>query len=426
MTRLSVAFIALGASCFGGAGGSTSPSCDVPSVAFAVPTEHKTPFPYDAKPGDIEVIKVLKDVVYTHARDPKNPWAISHALLAMGPDAELTNQRNAVEYLFEEYAEPFTVCDQTLLRFPASRGSIRIEPHTDLILKALTENGVSPEKKVSVKGQTFTVGDLYRGSLHRAWVVGNETGFGPDGASRDTTAHWNDVPWALQGLSSYASPGLAWKAAGGRAMTMDGFTHAAVERLDQETQALQIARQSGQTFNKQDASRAGGLVSMTCGGAHMVQGVGHALGRGFGEATDKARFDEQVQILFWRYRAELDTYTRALETQPRYRTLLMMQRLKFLGHFVETTHKLAMLGLLNPDPQQRAIMNEATGQLLATTMVLVKTGIFQNLGKLMDPKTPQVYDGVITNEQLYLDYVGDSAHAYRGLDLAIGHGVYRF
>ena len=157
-----------------------------------------------------------------------------------------------------------------------------------------------------------------------------------------------------------------------------------------------------------------------------LQGTAHALGRGFGESGDKARFQAQVDILFWRYQSELDTYTEMLQTQPRYRTLIMMQRLKFLGHFLETTHKLVILGQLQPDAEQERIMRDASIQLIATVAVLQQTGILANIHKLVEPDTPEVYPGVITNEQLYLDYLGDSAHGYRGLDLALGHGIYLY
>lgn len=403
------------------------PVCEsIPEIDWRMPETRTTPVPYTPNEADVALVKMLKDVVYTHARDPKNPWAVSHALLAIGPDAILTNDKKAVDYLFEEYAETFEVCGETLIRFPRSRGDIRIEPHTDLILKALTENAVPPETPVTVQGKKLTVGHLYRGSLHRAWVEGSTVPFGPGDGPGDQTNNWNDVPWALQGLTAYGPKGLTWTAEGGRKMDMDAFVHATVDRLDAESQALQVAQQAGQTFNKVEFAKAGGLVSMTCGGAHMLQGTAHALGRGYGEEGDRTRYQAQIDILFWRYQAELDAYTEALQTQPRYRTLIMMQRLKFLGHFLETTHKWAILGLFVPDEAQHQTMRDATVQLLATGYVLNQQGIYANLSKMIDPATPVIYPGLITNEQLYLDYVGDSAHAYRGLDLAIGHGKYAY
>lgn len=424
-----------GASCTGTPSAPEAPPepvcAAVPQVAWRLPqNEARTPYAIPGEDSVIKAAKTLKDVVYTHARDPDNPWAASHAMLAIGPTTELTNGKLAVDHLFAEYAETFEVCGETLVRFPRSRGETRVEPHTDLILKAVTEAGLSPDQPVTVQGQAYTLGHLYRGSLHRAWVGGADDGVVPYGPPTEgagsTTAHWNDTPWALQGLATWAPADLAWTAVGDHPMDLNRFTHASVQRIDLESQALQLQQRNGQTFDKQASARAGGLVSMTCGGAHMLQGSAYALARGFGDDTDKAVYARQIGLLFWRYQAELDAYTKLIETQPKYRTLLMMQRLKFLGHFLETTHKWAAMGLFRPNEDQDRIMREAAAQLVATVAVLQATGIYANLDKLADPGLQQVYPGVITNEQLYLDYVGDSAHAYRGLDLALGHGTVRY
>lgn len=411
-----------------------APTVVEPQSCTAVPEfrlpekEGRTPHPIPADETVVGAAMALKTVVRDHARDPNNPWAVSHALLAIGPELTLTNDKLAIDYLFEEYAETFEACGETLVRFPRKRGDIRIEPHTDLILKALTEIGVSPDRKVTVQGKPFTVGHLYRGSLYRAWVAEDgKVPYGPiDAKAANDLDAWNDTPWALQGLASWAPADLSWTARGDRKMNLDTFTHAAVERIDADSQALQIQQKAGQSFDKVAAAKAGGLVKMTCGGAHMLQGTGHALARGFGDEADKERYAAQIALLFWRYEDELKVYNQMLETQPRYRTLIMMQRLKFLGHFLETTHKWVILGLLQPDAEQERIMQDAAVQLVATVAVLHNTGILPNLGKLAEPDTPPVYPGVITNEQLYLDYVGDSAHGYRGLDLALGHGILRY
>ena len=45
----------------------------------------------------------LKKFVSKYGRDPDNPWAAGHALLAFGPKMQLSNKELAVEYLFEQY-----------------------------------------------------------------------------------------------------------------------------------------------------------------------------------------------------------------------------------------------------------------------------------------------------------------------------------
>ena len=104
-----------------------------------------TPVPIPADAPEVRTARnVLRRVVQDHARDPNNPWAIVHALLAMGPELTLSNQANAVEYLFKEYGQLESKGGTPMIKFPVKRGDIRIEPHRDLILKALTEIGGPP------------------------------------------------------------------------------------------------------------------------------------------------------------------------------------------------------------------------------------------------------------------------------------------
>ena len=248
----------------------------LPAVAWRVAVDPlRSPA---AAPGDDAFMAAraqLLQVVTERARDPNNPWAIGHGMLALGKDAVLTNDVGAVDHLFAAYAEELVVGEETLVRFPAARGDIRIEPHADLVLKVLTEVGVQPDRAVVVAGQPHTVGDLYRGSMARAWVDGNDTGF----------ASWNDTPWALQGLAALGPDTLTWTALGGHEMSLDGFTSASVAKLRSETAFLREARANGTTVEK----RRQFIFDYTCGGSHFFQGAAYAVGRGYGTDEDRDR-----------------------------------------------------------------------------------------------------------------------------------------
>ena len=92
-----------------------------------------------------------------------------------------------------------------------------------------------------------------------------------------------------------------------------------------------------------------------------------------------------------------------------------MQRLKFTGHFLESMHKMAALGLYEPTDQQRVLLTGVADQLVLTVEALGQQGVFDQLDALKTAK-PQVY----------LDIVGDSAHAVRGLKLALGQDAIRY
>ena len=84
------------------------------------------------------------------------------------------------------------------------------------------------------------------------------------------------------------------------------------------------------------------------------------------------------------------------------------------GHWLESAHKMAIAGLLTPDSDQQAMMAQVIDIVVATTRELKALGALDNLDQIR-----------AQNEQLYLDLVGDSAHAIRGLELATGRGGYR-
>jgi hypothetical protein len=244
-------------------------------------------------------------------------------------------------------------------------------------------------------------------------VKGTSTGFDDGGC--------NDAPWALQALATWAPDDLAWKAEGGRPMTMDGFTDAIVETLVQETRFLTDARGAGQIPQK-DTRR--GIFRYTCGGQHLVMGAAYAVGRGFGSEQHRATMCEQRDLLRWRIDVELaalDPHLQSGQLDPATAALLLSQRLKFLGHWLETTHKILALRLCEPTEEDTAATARVAAELVRTLAALDSLGVWKDLPTL---RTHPTYAGVPRGpEQLYLDLVGDSAHAVRGIDLATGVGT---
>jgi hypothetical protein len=386
-----------------------------PEVTLRLPTqEGRSPRPIALSP-ELEAVRAkLVGVVEGHARDPGNPWAIVHGMLALGPTMRLTNDADPVDWMFEHYGEVHEVGGAELVGFPDRKGEALVEPHTDLILKALTESRVAPDRKVTVAGRPFTVESLYRHSLWQAWVEGRTTGY--------QQGSYNDTPWALQGLSAWAPADLAWTAQKGHPMTMDLFTHEVVSQLDLETQEMQAAMEAGQIVQK-DVRK--GLFRYTCGGQHLLQGAAYAVARGFGGEPDKAVICEQLAVLRWRIDVELSAIDPILSSPDSTRPIqvvLLSQRLKFLGHWLETTHKIGALSVCPLGPDDEASTRRVASELVRTVDALGTLGIWDNVGAVQqDPELETLRNG--GGRQVYLDLVGDSAHAVRGLDLATGKGT---
>ncbi len=389
------------------------PYVRAPTVTLARPTrEGKAPSPI-ARSAELErAYGTLRGIVEKHALDPGDPWAVAHGLLALGPDVKLANGADPLPFLFERYADVVRIADEELIAFPPSEGAIRIEPHTDLLLKTITETGAEPERQVTVDGRTFPLSALWRSSAYEAWVSGKTTSFQDQG--------FNDAPWALQGLAAWAPRGFAWIAKGGREMTLPGFTDAAADTLVEETRLLAEAKARGELVEK-DTRR--GIFRYTCGGQHLIQGVAYAVARGFGSAEDTVRVCEQLDLLVWRIDVELGAIDPIIATAERpIRVVLLEQRLKFLGHFLETVHRVLATKTCNPDPRYLAATERVASELVRTVADLEALGTWNDLPAVRADRTLDQYrkGGA---EQVYLDFVGDSAHAVRGIDLATGRGV---
>lgn len=339
--------------------------------------------------------KILETFLHEHGRDIGNPWALGHTLLALGGDVRLDDGRKAVDALFETYA----IWDATGLTFPQRKGTIRVEPHTDLVLKALTETGLPPTYPVTAQGRSGTLSDLYCASQARSFVSDSAMSYHSN----------NDIPWSLQGLAAWTEPGATWRGEGGGEMSVGQLARRAAETYHAETEFIREARRLGGSFQK----RKQGIFQYTCGGAHLLQGAAYAVARGHGQAEERALLSGAADNLLARYTVEQAAVEAALTAYPQYELKLRVQRLKFLGHFIETLHKLAAFGMVSDNPEVREALARARAELANTVQTISDKGWLSE--SLADIRA--------ADEQAYLDLLGDAAHALRGLRLSTGEGT---
>ncbi len=349
-------------------------------------------------------LTTLGSVIDTYAGDPDNPWAIAHGVLARGPEFRLSDGRPAVPHLFSSFAEERTIGTHSLLGFPRALGEIRVEPHTDLLLKNLGEVGVLPETVYPTRIGDRPVADLYRYTLIKTFLQPAQNKSSYDGP--------NDIPWGVQALAQWAPPGeLQWIASDGTTMDLDDLATFNTAVITQESAFMFDAMQKKQSFTRQGQA----LFAYTCGGSHLVQGASYAIARGYGTPRDRKMVEAQAPLLFYRLPIELDIVDEALKTNPRHKTRLLVQRMKFLGHFLETISKMQAMGLFVPTDDQIRTVEGAAQNLVVTVEALKKAGVFDNMAPLREK-----------DEQLYLDVIGDACHAVRGLELALGRSQMRW
>jgi hypothetical protein len=270
------------------------------------------------------------------------------------------------------------------------------------MLKAMVEAGVSPDRPVTVQGRPHTVGDLYRGAVLASWLV--------PARNHSSFSSPNDMPWTVPALSAWAPPGMFfWTAIDGTPMSLDDLATFTTSVLVAESQNLFQAMEAGAQMQK----RKKGVFAYTCGGSHLLQGTAYAVARG--RSTDLAfkAVQGQIPLHYWRLPQELRVYDEATARAPQHAQVLLVQRLKFLGHWLETAHKLAVLGFYAPTEEQKKQMSGAAQQLALTVEALEQQGVYGAMERLRTE-----------DEQLYLDVIGDSAHALHALRIASGeHGI---
>jgi hypothetical protein len=357
------------------------------------------PRPIADDPKWKEIRALLGPTVERYTADPDNPWAIAHGYLNAGTDLKVWSGELAIDHVFARFAR---LDARGLPTFPESEGSIRVEPHPALLLKSFAEAGFPPDRAISVQSKQTTLADHYRAVLER-------TSFDP-GSKRSSLGTANDMPWALQAIAAWAPPDLEWASDGGTT-SLDAMTDHLVGVLAQETQFLADAMAAQATFER----RGQGIFRYTCGGAHLLQGAAYAVARGYGSTESRARIEQQVAIQFYRYPIERAQTVAAMKAKPEYTDVLLVQRLKFAGHFLETMSKLAALGFYTPDESQQAILRDAALELWEVARAMKQEKLLGDLTAIR-----------AKDEQQFLDIVGDSAHALKGLRLVRGEATVRF
>ena len=359
------------------------------------------PRPIADDPKWKEIRSLLSPTVERYTADPDNPWAIAHGYLNAGTDLKVWSGELAIDHLFARFAR---IDAQGLPSFPESEGSIRVEPHPALLLKSFEEAGFTPDRAVVVQGKNATLADHYRAVLDR-------TSFDP-ATKKSSLGSANDMPWALQAIAAWAPPGnkLKWES-DGVATSLDAMTDHLVAVLANETQFLSEAMAAHATFER----KGQGIFRYTCGGAHLLQGAAYAVARGNGSPDAHELIEAQVAIQFYRYPIERSQTVAAMKAKPEYTDVLLVQRLKFAGHFLESMSKLAALGFYTPDESQQAILRDAALEVWEVARAMKKEKLLGDLTALR-----------AKDEQQFLDIVGDSAHALKGLRLVRGEASVRY
>jgi hypothetical protein len=335
------------------------------------------------------------------AADPRNPWALAHGLEALGEDFLASDGRPAAAVVIHDFLERNVLPDGgpgagAPLGFARyGKDGTPIEPHANHNTRSLVCDARVPLGKVfKARWGPVSVADL---------VDSVKQGFRHAPSSLE---YWKDVGWTLDLFAATQRPGATWTTSDGARIALDQVFDDALAELERETADL---KQGLTKRLPQVDKRKQGIYAHSCGGLHFVQGV---LGWARHPAVRKrwgARVDEQVAILFYRLGSERRQYEAALQqaeaSAPQYKVPLLVQMLKFYGHWLESVARLRSDLGWRPSAAQRQDVTLAKAMLDAAVRKLEAEKAFERMEAFRKAQ-PQVY----------LDLIGDACHAAHGLE----------
>lgn len=332
-----------------------------------------------------------------HCLRPEQPWALAHAILVFGKDLEVGSDL-AVERLVVDHLP------KGKLRFPARRDNWPVEPHPGMFLKTLIEVGVP-------FGYTFKNGVTLSGLLDAYCGAYS----GPSGP-----APFHNQAWLLEAIA--ASPKERRRA--------EELSRSATAELAANQEYFEVfARDPNKTYRKPfvTATTKSGVKKRLparihryfCGGFHFFQAVQRLHGKAL-----PASLKRQYELLWVRLDRETkywDTVLAKLTKKYRafpenlgpHRLRILAQKLKLQGHALETVLRAVKAGALTLDAAGKEELARGFELLGQTVEAIEAAGIYGRLDALRDSR-------MMGERQLYLDYVGDSAHALHAYVLRAG------
>lgn len=313
----------------------------------------------------------LRTVISGEARFADSPWAISHALLAFGPELTLEGGEKAVHRLTTKLLrdDPAKGPHFELTGTPEAIG----EMHPHLAFKTLAETGVEAELRArlaaaAMKNFQFPV----------------------------TYENWDDTAWLLTAL--ILSPGFSSTTKlGSSGRTLGDLAQGALSQVEagDALVARSLAEGGVENFRRPSGGKGteeSGIWAFTCGGQHLLQASITAFQKGVLPASERERLAARIKLLPQRVAGESGFRERekagalAKGADPivaQHNCTLSL--LKLNGHAMETYAKARDAGLGNPTElktsadQCHATLERTVGEFQAKAdltkyLPLIRTG----------------------------------------------------
>ncbi|MCO5167639.1 MAG: hypothetical protein M9894_14925 [Planctomycetes bacterium] len=373
-------------------------------IAAGCPTQPPPPLPSPPAlaplddPAVAQAADVLERLVEARCLDPAEPWALVHGVIARGAGLVVAGEPAVDRFVRENL-------DRTTLTFPAARGGVKVEPHPGYFAKNAVEVGVPLARPFPAPGG----GEVTLEAL----VLAQARAYTP----APQPARFFDEAWRLELLAAAAErdPAQAERAA--------ALRDASLETLAENQAYLEPwLAEPGRPYDKPSQPgpdgrpRPAAIHRYVCGGFHLFQAVqrlhGAELPPGLAHQYRLLRLRLELEPRYWEGKLAEARARVPADKVRRHEAVILAQALKVLGHGLETWLRAEAAGALALGPDEATEARRALGRLAAVVLELDALGILATLDELRGREP-----------QLYLDLVGDGAHALHAIRLWQARGT---
>lgn len=206
------------------------------------------------KPPPLHAQQVLREQCLLLASDPKNPWAMAHAIKLFGPSFLASDGRRALDVIMGDYLLKAPQPDGTTYHFRAfgpPPDALPIEPHLNLNTKALLTEAHLPLST----GFTASFGKVSLKEL----VESAKRGFRTRTQERRVLARRRVDARHLRGDRE---AGATWKTNDGQTIALDQVFDDALTELERATADIKAGMEHGEP---QVEKRKQGVYAHPCG-----------------------------------------------------------------------------------------------------------------------------------------------------------------
>jgi hypothetical protein len=321
----------------------------------------------------------VRRFIERYAMSPEDPWALVHAIRGIGQGYRM-NGESLAAYVLRTCVRVQAVQQRRYLYIP-----VGLEVHSNMFLKTFLEAGVPASEPFACDGRVWHLQDLGEGAkaLFR---------FDPRTFDR------NDLAWSLIAFAELQAP--SWENAYGERIQLQEVVRFGLQALQEATHGLKPYAAAGLPLPQKMP-----IHRFTCGGTHLCYSILVAAKHGYLQAAGGDVLHEQLQILLYRLQADpdlIDRYYREIPASPVVELFRADAKLKVLGHALECLGYAQTHRLLQPSASERKQIAQAVQEVRGLLAYIVTLDL-----AAIRPRQAQLVQQI----------VGDTCHAFRGLNL---------